>query len=86
MQIGCGKVIFPTGQLIANQISHQFDDGSIDEISGLDFGWWSIWRKRLTNRVPRSKRQVEGSGEADLDEEDDEDYLYGDEDEDEEDE
>lgn len=48
--IGCGKVIFPTGQLIANQISHQFEDGSIDEISGLDFGWWSIWRKRLNNR------------------------------------
>lgn len=35
-------------------------------------------------RVPRSKRQVEGSGEANLDDEDDEDYLYDDESEDDE--
>ncbi|XP_037036567.1 dystroglycan isoform X3 [Bradysia coprophila] len=69
--IGCGNSYLPSGQLIANQISRQINDGSIDDISGLDIGYWLIWSKRVNNRTPRNKRQAEtgneGSGEDDYD-------------------
>ena len=42
--------MYPSGQLIANQISQQMSDGVIDDISGLNFGWWVIWSKRINNR------------------------------------
>lgn len=45
---------------------------SIDDISGLDFGWWVIYSKHVSNKTPRSRRETDsGSGN------DDDDY-YGD--------
>ncbi|XP_058832010.1 uncharacterized protein LOC131690329 isoform X4 [Topomyia yanbarensis] len=41
--IGCGKTIFPSEKLIANTIAQQMKEKALDDISGLDFGWWSIW-------------------------------------------
>lgn len=45
---------------------------SIDDISGLDFGWWVIYPKHATNRTPRSRRQAAADGSG---EEDDDDYY-----------
>ncbi|XP_063700769.1 dystroglycan 1 isoform X2 [Culicoides brevitarsis] len=70
-EIGCGKQLYPTGKLISNQIGHQMKDGSINDISGLDFGWWVIWTKRVNNKTARLRRQAEGSGEVEDDDEDD---------------
>ncbi|XP_055371649.1 uncharacterized protein LOC129605753 isoform X2 [Condylostylus longicornis] len=64
--IGCGQSsYFSISDSIINQIAEQMKDGSIDEIAGIDFGWWIIWRKGVSNRVQRSKRDTEGSGEYD---------------------
>ncbi|XP_058457585.1 uncharacterized protein LOC131434652 isoform X2 [Malaya genurostris] len=41
--IGCDKTIFPSEKLIANTIAQQMKERALDDISGLDFGWWSIW-------------------------------------------
>lgn len=49
-QVGCGDKIFSSEKLIANQIPHQMKDGVINDISGLDFGFWSIWKKHVNNR------------------------------------
>ncbi|XP_059609916.1 uncharacterized protein LOC132257147 [Phlebotomus argentipes] len=76
--VGCDNELFPTGKLIANQIAEQMKDGTIADISGLDFEWWSVNRRRASNRVPRTKRETEGSGEDEYDE------YYDEEDEDEE--
>lgn len=50
-QIGCGENYFPTGQIIADHISQQINDGLIDELTGLKFGWWAIWNRRASNRL-----------------------------------
>ncbi|XP_055679081.1 uncharacterized protein LOC129787489 isoform X2 [Lutzomyia longipalpis] len=65
--VGCDNELFPTGKLIANQIAEQMKDGTIADISGLEFEWWSVWRRRASNRVPRTKRETEGSGEDEYD-------------------
>ncbi|XP_037915697.1 uncharacterized protein LOC119654387 isoform X2 [Hermetia illucens] len=71
--IGCGQSYFKVGEPISMQIAQQMQDGSIDDISGLEFGWWVIWKKKITNRVQRFKREEEeGSGQIDPDE----DYDY----------
>lgn len=71
--IGCGQSYFKVGEPISMQIAQQMQDGSIDDISGLEFGWWVIWKKKITNRVQRFKREEEeGSGQIDADE----DYDY----------
>uniref|UniRef100_A0A336M1T5 Dystroglycan 1 n=1 Tax=Culicoides sonorensis TaxID=179676 RepID=A0A336M1T5_CULSO len=76
--VGCNKQLFHSGKLITNQIGHQMKDGSINDISGLDFGWWVMWTKHVNNRTPRVRRQLtEGSGE-----EEEDDYYYDDDDDD----
>ena len=55
-------------------------DGVIDDVTGLEFGWWAIWR-RPANFSYRHKRdlEAEGSGEemeADDNEEYDDEYEY----------
>lgn len=72
--IGCGQTYFAAGEPISNQIGLQMKDGSLNDIAGADFGWWVIWRKKLSNRVQRFRRQLEGSGEDDYE------YDYEDED------
>lgn len=42
-QVGCGNSYFESGQLIVNQIRQQMADGIIDDMSGLQFGWWLVW-------------------------------------------
>lgn len=69
------------GEPISKQITHQFKDGSLDNISGEKFGWWVIWKKHIKTRAHRNRRQVEGSGDDDADNDDDEyDYEYDDDD------
>lgn len=64
-QIGCGKILYPNGKLIASQIAQQVNDGTIDDLIDSKIGWWAIWAKPVNNRVPRIRRDTEGSGEDD---------------------
>lgn len=77
--IGCGKTIFPSEKLIANTISQQMKERALDDISGLDFGWWSIWTRHSGDVLPRRvKRQ---NDQDDYENDEDYDYNYDDEDE-----
>lgn len=64
-QVGCGNSYFESGQLIVNQIKQQMADGTIDDMSGLQFGWWLVWADRQaiaattgTDRTPRRLRRA----------------------------
>lgn len=49
-------------------------DGLINDVTGLDFSWWIIWKKRINKKHLRARRDLdEGSGEEF--DEDDEDYY-----------
>ncbi|XP_021699187.1 uncharacterized protein LOC5577287 isoform X2 [Aedes aegypti] len=83
--IGCGKTIFPSEKLIANTIGQQMKERALDDISGLEFGWWSIWSRHPTagqdqqqHQTRRVKRQ---NNQDDYENDDDYDYNYDDEDE-----
>ena len=57
-------------------------DNTIDEITGLDFGWWTIWKqKQQLEDKTRAKREAN-----DIDDEDDDDYYEDGENDDEDDE
>lgn len=90
-QVGCGNSYFESGQLIVNQIKQQMADGTIDDMSGLQLGWWLVWADRQaiasstgTDRTPRRPRQAsaaddemldDGSGEEDYDDMYDDDEM-----------
>lgn len=88
-QVGCGNSYFESGQLIVNQIRQQMADGVIDDMSGLQFGWWLVWADRQaagttttgTARTPRRLRRAldddmldDGSGEDEYEYDDDDRY------------
>ncbi|XP_053689145.1 uncharacterized protein LOC128738209 [Sabethes cyaneus] len=84
--IGCGKTIFPSEKLIANTIAQQMKEKALDDISGLDFGWWSIWAKHAEESHQRQKlhlRRLKRQTNGDDYENDDDEYDYNYEDEDE---
>ncbi|XP_055535909.1 uncharacterized protein LOC129724776 isoform X3 [Wyeomyia smithii] len=84
--IGCGKTIFPSEKLIANTIAQQMKEKALDDISGLDFGWWSIWSKHAEETHQRQKlhlRRLKRQTNGDDYENDDDDYDYNYDDEDE---
>lgn len=93
-QVGCGNSYFESGQLIVNQIKQQMLDGTIDDMSGLQFGWWLVWADRQTaagsgtDRTPRRVRRAAAEAAMDGDDMDDgmlddgsgeDDYEYDDE-------
>ncbi|XP_023037013.1 uncharacterized protein LOC6652385 isoform X3 [Drosophila willistoni] len=77
--IGCGENLFNMGKIIANEISHQIKDGTINALTEENFGKWMIFkrRKELTTRSDRVRRQSQNEGSG---ADNDEDYDYGDED------
>ncbi|XP_065087840.1 uncharacterized protein Dg isoform X2 [Ochlerotatus camptorhynchus] len=77
--IGCGKTIFPSEKLIVNTIAQQMKERALDDISGLDFGWWSIWTWQSEDNLPRRVKRQNDQDEYENDE--DYDYNYDDEDE-----
>ncbi|XP_062708278.1 uncharacterized protein LOC109420851 isoform X4 [Aedes albopictus] len=83
--IGCGKTIFPSEKLIANTIGQQMKERALDDISGLEFGWWSIWSRHPMaehEQHERQSRRVKRQNNADdYENDDDYDYNYDDEDE-----
>lgn len=83
--IGCGKTIFPSEKLIANTIGQQMKERALDDISGLEFGWWSIWSRHPMaeheQRERQSRRVKRQNNADDYENDDDYDYNYDDEDE-----
>lgn len=63
--IGCGDKIFGNSKSLAHKVNDYIKSGKMEEISGLPFQWWNIWSKRVKSRVPRVRREVEGSGVGD---------------------
>lgn len=65
-QVGCQLAVFESCRPIVSQIQQQMADGSIDEISGLSFGWWLLRsepaRQRQHDRTPRrARREADGA-------------------------
>lgn len=52
---------------------------ALDDISGLDFGWWSIWTRQSGDVLPRRVKRQNDPDDYENDE--DYDYNYDDEDE-----
>lgn len=81
-QVGCGKTVFPSEKLIVNTIAQQMKEKALDDISGLEFGWWSVWTRHVgaaekgkPRRVKRQNDEYEGDDDEDYD------YNYDDDDE-----
>lgn len=79
--VGCGNSYFESGQLIVNQIKQQMADGTIDDMSGLQFGWWLVWADHRssetagttgTDRTPRRLRRAAAAAAAAATSDDDE--------------
>lgn len=78
-QVGCQLTVFDSCRPIISQIQQQMADGSIDEISGLSFGWWLLRsepaRQRQQDRTPRRLRRAAGDVKE-VEGSSDDDYYY----------